>query len=183
MEPQVIYYIHQIKSESSWLDPTVITAFATVLIAIAALYISIQQAKQNIRHNRLSVKPHLQALHHYDEGRLRFFIENHGLGPAFFEKAEATLDGKPAPDGMYAIAWVLSEILPNYNITDARYDTISDGCAMPANSSLILFSYSCGEDESEVFLEELRSRALLTIKYKSAYNISEKFFIPGGHIG
>lgn len=182
MEPQIIYYIHQIKSENSWFDPTVITALATVLIAVTALFISIQQTMQNIRHNRLSVKPHLQTLHHYNDGRLAFFIENHGLGPAFFEKAEATLDGNPAPNGMYAVAWVLSEILPNYNITDARYDTVSDDCAMPANSSLSLFSYACSEKESEDFIKELQRRAVITINYKSAYNIRRKFFIPGGHI-
>lgn len=182
MEPQIIYYIHQLKTENSWTDPAVITAIMTVAIAVMALFISIQQTWQSIRHNRLSVQPHLQALHHYKDGRFSFSIENKGLGPAFFDKADATLDGRPAPDSAYSIAWVLSEILPNYKVADARFDTVSDGCALPVNESLSIFSYVCSEEASECFLEELKERAVITISYKSAYNISRKFLIPGGNL-
>lgn len=182
MEPQIIYYIHQLKTENSWTDPAVITAIMTVAIAVMALFISIQQTWQNIRHNRLSIQPHLQAVHHYKDGRYTFSIENIGLGPAYFEKADATLDDQPAPDGAYSIAWLLNEILPNYRATEARVDTVSNGCALSVNESLILFSYECPEEESDKLFEELKKRAVITISYKSAYNIKRNFVIPGGNL-
>ncbi len=63
-----------------------------MLLAVLALFLTMYQARQTHKHNRLSVKPilHWQGDRHRtdDELLVKFDLKNHGLGPAIVTKVE-----------------------------------------------------------------------------------------------
>ncbi len=66
------------------LNADTVTAIASVIIALAAIFISVWQGVETRKHNQLSVTPKLDI---FQESRQKvrsigLFIANHGLGPA-----------------------------------------------------------------------------------------------------
>lgn len=175
---EVFYYVREtIAQDASWMEPSTIIATASALIALCAFFYTIVQTKQNQRHNRLTVRPHIQAVHHYsrETGRFSISIENYGLGPAIFDRVDSEIGQRRPPKGSYAVAWLLMETLPDFEDADVRFDTISENCALPVGDSLTLFSYQCSEENSENFMERLLRISKVTIKYRSAYGERHEF--------
>lgn len=63
-----------------------------MLLAVLALFLTMYQARQTHKHNRLSVKPilHWQGDRHRTDNELlvNFDLKNHGLGPALITKVD-----------------------------------------------------------------------------------------------
>ncbi len=78
------------------MTPEIITAIAAVVIAVAALAVSVWQGFVARRHNMLSVRPHLELISAAAGGEpIRIYLENQGLGPAFVTEISFTIDKKP----------------------------------------------------------------------------------------
>lgn len=73
-----------------------ILALAGILIAVCSLFFTAWQAKEQIRHNHISVEPRLNAYFSTD-GRVKksgLYIVNNGMGSAFVAGITVTVDGK-----------------------------------------------------------------------------------------
>lgn len=74
-------------------------SFVAILVAIAAIAVSIWQGMETRKHNRLSVKPKLQFIFRADpQGDASIILTNDGLGPATIKNFDILLDGKPVSD-------------------------------------------------------------------------------------
>lgn len=70
---------------------------SSVFIAVCALFLTLWQARQIIKHNKLSVRPYLSWSHTRDltgQGKIyQIEMKNLGLGPAIIKKLRVTYDG------------------------------------------------------------------------------------------
>ena len=95
------------KSEKKWWSPEIITAIATVIIAVIstvlaglALWISWQDHKETRENNRTSVVPYLTAFVNQngeEDSSIGIALCNDGLGPARITNLQLYDDGKPLP--------------------------------------------------------------------------------------
>ncbi len=72
------------------LDGEIIIQIFSVFIALCALLLTIWQGRQNYKHNKLSVKPHLRIMEHeesIEDGKvlIQKSLENCGLGSAIIK--------------------------------------------------------------------------------------------------
>lgn len=105
---------------------------ASLIVAIAAMYIASQSLKQNQRHHRLSVRPWITG--HYrtqEDSALCLEIENRGLGPAVIKTWEFWHESKPAQKAETARAESLEDVI---------------NLAMP--SAAVRFTYSSRKRDS-----------------------------------
>ena len=72
----------------------IITAISSVFIALLALSFSIWQGKKQVKHNKLSVMPHLDIISFHDsESHIMFFrVDNNGVGPAIIDVIRITIN-------------------------------------------------------------------------------------------
>jgi hypothetical protein len=89
----VQYLFINAASDSIWKDN--IPTYASLFVALLALFVSFWQAHLSKRHNKLSVRPHLQGFTNDDDGVCKFSILNCGLGPAVIKEIRLTLNGDP----------------------------------------------------------------------------------------
>ena len=70
-----------------------IMAVCAVLIALSALFVSVLQAYLTRKHNRLSVRPHLELIKNISpSGPASIVLKNHGTGPAIIKKIRVYVD-------------------------------------------------------------------------------------------
>ena len=84
------------------MDATNVIAICAVIVALASLYVAIQQTVLTRKHNRLSVRPFLSIYRKQFVGQpIEYSIENRGLGPAIVKRFSILVDGKEvrASDG------------------------------------------------------------------------------------
>ena len=71
------------------------TALSSMLVAVLALAISIWQSYSIQQHNKLSLRPYLEAELNYDtDGSWELYINNQGMGPAQVTSLKYKVDGK-----------------------------------------------------------------------------------------
>lgn len=83
-----------------------ILALAGIIIAVCSLFFTAWQAREQIRHNHLSVEPRLNA-YFSNDGRVNksgLYIVNNGMGSAFISGITVLVDGKkvePVMDNIF----------------------------------------------------------------------------------
>jgi len=99
---------------------TVAVAFFALCVSVAALALSIIEARQRRRHARLSMMPILILdIKSPPEDEFRICLHNAGLGPAILETLAVTIDDKPfahGPVGVVAVDW--KTLLPMIGLRD-----------------------------------------------------------------
>lgn len=100
---------------------------AALIVAVCALYLTIQSNNTAQKHNKLSVKPRLtsSALTNrtsYMDGstmtvRFRFLLTNVGLGPAVVKTSQVMLDGKEEPaESFEDVQRILEKLFPGVQL-------------------------------------------------------------------
>jgi hypothetical protein len=77
-------------------------AISAVVIAMASLYVAIQQVSLMRSHNRLSVRPMLTVYRkRFSNHPVEYSVANHGLGPAIIKSCSVLVDHRivNAPEG------------------------------------------------------------------------------------
>lgn len=70
-------------------------SFAAIVVAVAAIGVSVWQGRDNRKHNMLSVKPKLQIVFRADpKSGAEIVVTNDGLGPATITDFKVLLDGE-----------------------------------------------------------------------------------------
>ncbi len=77
------------------MDASVVVAICATVIAVLSLAVSVCEARAARRHNRISVRPHLELRVGLPQGRKAGLeLINAGLGPAVITGTVLTLDGE-----------------------------------------------------------------------------------------
>jgi hypothetical protein len=158
----------------------VIQAIAA-LIALAALTLAIWEGVMTRRHNRLSVKPHLQLAQHLrgSKGRLGISLSNAGLGPAIVTNCHVEVDGQLMPSNDGCNGWKtaastleLEDIVEGYETIAFDPDPDSDeeipGVVMEAGETKWLLSAPIDE-KARAGLEMALPRVQVVVSYQSMY--------------
>ena len=72
--------------------------YAVIVIALLAFVLSILQTRIQHKHNKLSVRPILNAIIEQSDSTMAAYINNKGVGPAIIKEASFSFDGKTYDD-------------------------------------------------------------------------------------
>lgn len=138
-------------------------SIAAVVVALAAVFLSIFEGMQNRKHQRLSVRPYLEIGFHFTDEYAGWDLSNNGIGPARVSHFALFVDGKEYKD------W--HSLLKKHNLADkltytwpAKNDLIKAGDRWP------LFRFPRKSPSATKLKKELRRRMLLKISYCSFYD-------------
>ena len=113
-----------------WLTrPQTMIALSAVVLSICGLFVSIYEASLIRQHQRASVWPHVAVTPSINQGSVRLFVQNAGVGPARIEAAAVLVDGEVKED------WedVFLTIMEGPTRVSA-YQSLINGQVLPANS-------------------------------------------------
>ncbi|MCO5973854.1 hypothetical protein [Actinoallomurus soli] len=145
-----------------------ITAASAVVIALAALAVSIVQTRATLLHNRQSVRPLLQLrrLREYGGPEAGLKITNVGLGPAVITRSIVVLDGRAI--GPWDLETVRS--FTNGLPEKPHINTLTDGAVLAAGyGSYLIHLDSYDRKEHEWFWALLTKRLEIAFYYQSIY--------------
>lgn len=147
----------------------ILSKYASEVIALCALFLTVYQANSQRRQNRISLKPHLDLFteRFFDNGvgRIEVYLINNGLGPAFVETFGIKLDDKNynARDALKALFGDQSD--------EFNYAELVKGYGITHNQRIRLLSVNFpakGWDDVNDFEESVNSLEL-RINYKSIH--------------
>ncbi|SMM98369.1 hypothetical protein SPONN_2281 [uncultured Candidatus Thioglobus sp.] len=160
---------------------TVATSVLVLVTSITAIWFTIKQSKETVRHNKLSLRPFLNA--HVDttkENQVIVTVKNNGLGTALITKLLIYIDDKEVGGRNQVKQAVFNVVNPNiYNYILKDYGLIDDnGTALAKGDKFILLGYEIEKPHNHT-LEDVKPylrRLSMCIEYESLYE--EKFTIP-----
>ncbi len=145
-------HIQELLQSSSTFDNSDWIAFASAITAIVSLLIGVYQAYLMRRHNRLSVKPHLDLFMDCTESEFRLSVRNDGLGPALIISAKIKLNDARydlfKSDEVNRLVEELA-IFNNLNINEINKTTFRGKTSLRSGAELdfIKFSYNANDSE------------------------------------
>ena len=151
-----------------------IGANAAAIIALCALFVATYQVVATRRHNRLSVRPHIEVTPNRTLdtlGRFAVTLRNNGLGPAIIESYEVTLDDKPIPLAESSVAEGMIAGLIKKPLQQFSYFRILSNMAIAKDQEVVLLSITFGilsREEYDATIK-LLDRLGARIKYRSMY--------------
>lgn len=157
------------------MEPDVIAAIASTIIALCALGFTIWQGVQTRRHNRLSVQPHLTTWNHSEHNKLLYTIDliNNGIGPALIKNFSIRVDDKPINgDGSEPIKKALKLLFPNYSYHSYQsYVGAHYMMAAKEKRVLVQFQFTGDTVPPPEEVEHAIKRSRLLIDYESIYKV------------
>lgn len=161
------------------MDATNVIAVCAAIIALASLFVAVNQAIAERKHNRLSVRPFLTVYRkQFNNEPIEYCVENQGLGPAIVTSFAVLIDGNEASssDGNYICAATdLLEIDRN----EVGGHLFGANEVMKTGQEIIILRFpKSGSDLSfhKVLLGKL-PRMKFRIRYESMYK--EKYMYEG----
>lgn len=159
---------------------TVLADWAAVVIALSALFVSLQQGFQQRKHDRLSVKPHLDTFEHSDltdkVATLTLTLSNNGLGPAII-KSHRVVKGHPEDDD-YEEVDLRKEMEDALEIISIHtINELKDNYAFTAGQSMDYFnlSFQCENNDSLELIIDFIYQFNIEIEFESLYGQSFTF--------
>jgi len=148
-----------------------ITTIATVLIAVAALFLTIWQFRAMRIHNRLSVKPLLsyEIMYVRTDRGFGIYICNNGVGPAIVRNFKIFVDNNEIISTRRKLLLEAVKVLKiNYPYVQLYF--FDDGTSMSAGEKLPLLTVdeNIKKDQEKLFQDAL-PRIDIEIKYESIY--------------
>ncbi len=152
------------------MDANTVIAATAAVIALAALGLTVQQARMARAHNRLSVQPVLDFAETYRPGQpagLR--LRNVGLGPARIISGEVWINGqrRPEPFGRPVIDATRDELGPDQRRPSAS--AFTPGGVLPTDYDTFLLSVDPYNPDTDREFVDLIGRLRIIIVYGSLY--------------
>jgi hypothetical protein len=163
------------------MDTNDIIAISAAIIALASLYVAIQNTRLARKHNRLSVRPFLSIYRkEFRNQPIEYIVENRGIGPAIVKYFCVLVDGNEvlAQDGncIYAAMDILE-----INRDDVGGHLFSSNEVLKAGQDVVVLRLpKSGDNESlqKDLLGKL-SRMKFRILYESMYDEQYEFYGNG----
>ena len=148
-----------------------VTAFAAILIAMLAFFLSMWQFLALRTHNRLSVKPHLSYEMFNVRTDMGFGINicNKGIGPAIIKKFQIFIDNTEIISETNQI-WLKALQVMNCNYKFIQVDSLGKDTSISAGEKLPLLTIDedVNKEQEELFQNAL-IRLDISIQYESIY--------------
>lgn len=148
-----------------------IIATSAAIIALASLYVAIQQTALTRTHNRLSVRPFLEIYRkQFDNEPIEYSVENRGIGPAIIKSFHVLVDDKEvaAPDGnsIYAAMDKLS-----FDRSIVGGHLFGSNEVLKAGQEIVVVRFPTSGDDQSLHKELLGKlpRMKFKIRYESIY--------------
>ncbi len=153
-----------------------ITSIAAIIVAIAAIGISVWQGMDNRRHNRLSVRPKLQIIFRADpQGDAGFIVRNDGLGPANIKRFDVKLDDKLLDKVSFRAVLDLARIMGLDSLPMDFDPIVNTTTILPGDQARILTFLKGEGSNMKLVLDSMNvylSRIDLDLEYESMYGES-----------
>lgn len=141
------------------------------ILAVAAIFLTIQQSYYTRKHNKLSVLPSLSTTTKANRVngtmRVEFELFNGGLGPAYIKSFQYLIDGKPLHAHTPALVYQAVQDNTELAIVDWYFGIYNPGYVIAKDKSETLAVITFG-DGVEVTYEEMK-RFNVEVCYESAY--------------
>ena len=153
-----------------------ITAIATSVLALLALFLSLWQAFQSRKHNKLSVRPLLVFIVNYDttidtnNRGIGFSVSNKGVGPALISSFRVLVDKKDVTvDAPHP--WASALRLADLNYPFVQHFSFDSKTALSPKETFPLLIATPTELTKEHFLHLKKNlpRIGVVIRYRSIY--------------
>ena len=147
------------KSEfSDWIrSPQTMIALSAVLLSVCGLVISFYEASLIREQQRASVWPNVEVSPSINDGDLKIFVQNTGIGPARIIKASVTYKDEVKED------W--NNVVESFEYEEtgiSGYQSLIKGRVLPPTSSQeLIFRMESTVENSDVNLADQLSRAIL----------------------
>lgn len=150
--------------------------FASIVIALVALYVSFRVFVVNRRHNKLSLKPLLifRADTSHSKGKARFYILNKGLGPCIIEEFIFSYNEKKDPRVWVAFDQVKKEF--NYKMRDFNskynlkvYPLKGYSVTPDEDKTLLKYQLNKSKEENKDFYKSV-SQIKIEYRYRDYYD-------------
>lgn len=156
---------------SEFLKPDILIAMGAFAVGFSALFLSIWQAIQTRKHNRLSVQPHLRV----DRLFGRVILSSTGLGPARIRTIQFRVDDEFCPgDEFCSLARAMEKLMLIGTGVSARVPRSGDVLRSGEEHVLLSFKNFEKESESGKQIHDALGRLGLYIEYESIYGDSEE---------
>lgn len=162
--------IEQISQFWAWLGEN-----DSEIIAICAVFIAAYQAYATRKHNKLSVKPHLNDFRDKESNSKQliytFTLNNNGLGPAIIKEWKVYVDGKALDSNDHEYYEKKArEIIPE-KINDVVTTRLGANYALPSNDTIkllyLMFYIHHGTNFDGI--EKNLARLDIYVRYESIY--------------
>lgn len=152
------------------MTPETIIAVCSIIIAGAALCVTIIEARAARKHNRLSVRPHLEftRILPVNPAGLKILISNTGLGPAFLRSLSVTMDGSEW-DVSTSDGWLQLVKSMGFSQGTVTPVTIQDMQSIAAGDTVTLLDVELRSPSAPEF-RAAACRLSMRIDYFSAYD-------------
>jgi len=155
------------------LNIELIISILAILIAIGALIITIWQAREQRKYNRLSMRPILDIESNYSDSldKIGLFLINRGTGPAIVTNTKFYIDNKQIQDKPNDIWKKILNSLDLINIGDytVRYMFCGDSYSSNQKSWLLNIDAQNLTKDKITFFKEKIKRLKIEIDYESIY--------------
>ncbi len=146
-------------------------ACCAALIAIAALYVAIEQARLTRKHNRLSVRPYLAMYRkEFKNHPIEYVLENRGLGPAIVKKFSVLVDDHKVDAANTNVVLRALELL-SLSGDGIGGHLLVETDSLGANQSITILQFAKSKDNPELYraLMDKMPRLKFRIEYQSMY--------------
>ncbi|WP_152638680.1 hypothetical protein [Marinobacter santoriniensis] len=175
--------LSKVEVSSMWLDlsslsASEITSICALFVAAISVLISLWQASVARKHNRLSVKPHIDPLFDtFAANPVSCILDNHGIGPAFFRSFKFYYRGgffnidnyEDIKMFFYSVGIDLNEVSHKVWIPDCN-------SALVQGKSVAFFEFSSSKNDPFLHkkLTDVVDNLGLVIEYSCIYGVRYK---------
>lgn len=147
-----------------------LVSVATILVAVAALSVSVWQGMELRRYYRLSTRPSLVMKIHQASPKVGLWVLNNGLGPAELRSMDVYVDGKLVASGPTALEGIRDR-LGIADLTIEYMSRLDSGIWIQTGETLMLLEFPQVHHTPER-VERFRaafSRLRVALQYRSIY--------------
>ncbi len=152
------------------MTPESVTAIAAIVVAVAALGVSIWEGRVSRQHNRLSVKPAPCFIWRDHPGHpLGLYLKNMGLGPAFVDRLATSLDSDAVTADLVEGAFDMCDKLGLQDVRAAWSPEPREVIAADMEIPVVVFEDTMSDESKRRQQVLLLQRAEFRLSYASLY--------------
>jgi hypothetical protein len=154
-----------------------VIGICALFTSVCALMVSVWQARQSIRHQKISVLPYLQCYTSNLHG-LSYFISNEGLGPAIIQKVRVVHEGKAYRD-VFQPMFAYLDSLPRNPKDSMTYwmSNLNPGMLLKSGETRELFHFEARNNQplKEAIMNRFQDQLFIQINYSDLYGACWQF--------
>lgn len=147
-------------------------SISAVVIALAALSLSVFEGIETRRHNQIRLQPNLnfERLYYSDNDRIGIYLKNNGLGPAIIKKTYIAFNGEVLDEHLGDAGWRYLD--QHYQLVEKGYKSFwytKDTLITVGDSQSLIWIDSNSDKVMQNKFNDFLNQLSLTIVYESVF--------------